>query len=94
MRFIFYVFITVVLFLVASLSVMNAGRVSFNFYLGQVHWPLSLLLLCAFVVGCLFSILFLAKSILVCKAREFRLKRQLAQCAMAPERNSKADPQA
>jgi|GEM_PF-234084 lipopolysaccharide assembly protein A len=69
MRYIGYIIILVVVLIGISFAVMNANSVPVNYYTGQQHVPLSLLLALSFGVGVIIGI-----AVLFFKNTRLRLK--------------------
>jgi lipopolysaccharide assembly protein A len=59
MRFIGYIIILILVLLGITFAVLNANSVPVNYYMGQKHMPLSLVVVISFGVGVILGVLVL-----------------------------------
>jgi len=79
MRFVGRLFAILIIILGMSFAALNAVSVPINYYLGTLLLPLSVLLLIAFVLGSLVTILLICFKICQLKIANKALKRELEQ---------------
>lgn len=77
LKLIRYVLILLIVLMGISFALLNATSVELNYYLGNVTWPLSLLLVLAFGFGILFGLLGTIGFYIKQKRHMFQLKREL-----------------
>lgn len=80
MKIISYLLWIVVIVLGVSFAGLNATHVHFNYYVGDVQLPLSLLLSLAFAVGGFLGVIASLNLIIQAKSHERRAKRALKKC--------------
>ncbi len=77
MRIISYFILLLLLILGISFAVLNAETVTLNYYIGQKHFPLSLLLVLTFTLGCLLGVIVGIGMYLRMKSQNFKLKSRI-----------------
>lgn len=77
MRLILYIFLLILLILGVTFAYLNATPVMFNYYVGQISVPLSLLLVLTLGVGIFLGLVSLLVPILKLKTKNSTLKRKL-----------------
>lgn len=77
MRIFSYLALLIILILGVSFAILNATPVTINYYIGQQHIPLSLLLVIAFALGCLIGIF--VGTFMYCrlKSQNYKLKNRI-----------------
>jgi lipopolysaccharide assembly protein A len=76
-RILMYFLLLVLILLGITFAVLNSSSVSLNFYVGNITFPLSLLLVFAFAIGCLLGLLVGFWLVLRVKIKNYRLQHQL-----------------
>jgi len=77
MRIITYILLFAIILLGISFAALNPNAVNFNYYLGHRAFPLSLLLVITFVLGCALGLLVGFFLLLKLKIKSYRLQNQL-----------------
>ncbi len=78
MRIFSYLLIIIVIIIGISFASLNADSVIFNYYVGKISIPLSLLLLVFFITGSIFTLLFNLLIFIKSKRKISSLKKQLS----------------
>lgn len=77
MRFLFTIFIVLIILLGVTFACLNAEPVSLNFYFGTRSLPLSMLLVLTLGLGLILGVLLFSLSYLRLKAKNIRLKSKI-----------------
>ncbi len=77
MRIITYVLLIAIILLGISFAVLNPDIVNFNYYIGHRAYPLSLLLVMTFVLGCILGLLVGFFLLIKLKIKTYKLQTQL-----------------
>lgn len=75
----YYLLALVVVPLGLALPLLNGQSVSFNYYFGQVQWPLAALIAAALGVGWLLGVVSMLASTLRLQQRLWKTRRELAR---------------
>jgi uncharacterized membrane protein YciS (DUF1049 family) len=77
MRMIMYILLIVIVLLGISFAILNPDPVNFNYYVGRRTFPLSLLLVITFVIGCMLGLCVGFFLLIKLKIKNYRLHSQL-----------------
>ncbi len=77
MRMIMYILLIAIILLGISFAVLNPDPVIFNYYVGHHAFPLSLLLVITFTMGCILGLFVGIFLLIKLKLKSYRLQNQL-----------------